>query len=145
MRTFCFNSQGMSTLPRYQYLRTCPKWCRVHTVSTRYVSNCVNSYSISRMGTKINPPPKKIPRVSSKTQTTFGTPKSIFCFINNIRMTTSNCFEYAKNPHVNDILTKKNPRIENFNPQNIFQSPQSLEIWSPPPPPPIVSTAKNQK
>ena len=57
-------------------------------------------------------------------------------------MTTSNCFEYAKNPHVNDILTKKNPRIENFNPQNIFQSPQSLEIWSPPPPPNSIDSEK---
>ena len=39
MRTFCFISQELSTLPRNQYLRTGPKWCRkVHTVSTRYAT-----------------------------------------------------------------------------------------------------------
>ena len=56
-----------------------------------------------------NQPPKNKPRVSNKTQTTLGTPKNIYCFINNIQMTTSNCFEYAKNPHVDEIVTKKIP------------------------------------
>ena len=51
-------------------------------------------------------------------------------------MTTFNCFEYAaKNPHVNEILTKKIPEIENFKPEKISQSPPSLEIRSTPPPP----------
>ena len=39
MRTFCFISQELSTLPRNQCLRTGPKWCRkVHAVSTRYAT-----------------------------------------------------------------------------------------------------------
>ena len=78
------------------------------------------------------PPKKKKRRVSKKTQTTLGTPKNFFCFIKNIRMTTSNCFEYAKNPHVNE----KNPGTENFKPKIILQSPPSLEIRSTPPPRP---------
>ena len=47
------------------------------------------------MGTKINVPPKK---------ETLETPKNFFCFINNMRMTTLDCLECAKNPHVHEIL-----------------------------------------
>ena len=86
------------------------------------ICDCVHSYSIARMRTKSPPPPppqkKKFPMVSNKTQTTLRRPKNIFCFINNIRMTTSNYFEYAKNPHVNDILTKKIPESKISTPKN---------------------------
>ena len=80
------------------------------------------------------PPPKK---------ETLGTPKNFFCFIHNIRMTTSNCFEYAKNPHVNEILTENIPEPKISNPQKILQSPPSLEIRSLPPPSPPPPNAPN--
>ena len=34
-------------------------------------------------------------------------------------MTTSNCFEYAKNPHVNEIVTKKIPKSKLSIPKNL--------------------------
>ena len=72
------------------------------------------------MRTKINPS-------SPKKKETFETPKNFFCFINNTRMTTSDCFEYAENPHVNEILTKKIPESKISTPPKSFNHPRHLK------------------
>ena len=95
--------------------------------------NCMQSRSISRMGTKINPPPKKKSLgFPTKLKQHSRHPRT-FCFINNMRMTTSNCFEYAKNPRVNAILTKKIPESKISNPQKSFNQPRHLKLEAPPP------------
>ena len=77
------------------------------------------------------PPPqkKKKPRVSNKSKHLSG---HIFCFINSIRMTTSNCFEYAKNPHVKEIVTKKIPESKISNPKKSFNHALHLRSGVPP-------------
>ena len=72
------------------------------------------------------PPPKK---------ETLETPKNFFCFINNIRMTTSDCFEYAENPHVNETLTKNILESKISKPQKSFNHPRHLKSGVRPPPP----------
>ena len=42
-------------------------------------------------------------------------------------MTTSNCFEYAKNPRVNEIVAKKIPKSKISNPQKSFDHPCHLK------------------
>ena len=79
-----------------------------------------------QMGTKYQPPPQK--------KETLETPKNFSCFINNIRMTTSDCFEYAENPHGNEILTKNIPESKISTPQKSFNHPLQLKSGGPPPP-----------
>ena len=55
-------------------------------------------------------------------------------------MTTSNCFEYAKNPHVNEIVTKKIPKSKISNPKKSFNYPLHLRPGVPPPPHPTIGT-----
>ena len=82
-----------------------------------------------------NQPPKNKPRVSNKTQTTLGTPKNIFCFINNIMQNDNfKLFWVRKKSPRKWNCNQKNPEIENFKPKKIFQSLPSLEIRSKPPP-----------
>ena len=88
-------------------------------------------------GDKITPPPKK--KKQKKTKKNLGCPTKpkhhsghIFCFINNIRMTTSNCFEYAKNPHVKEIVTKKIPESKISNPKKSFNHALHLRSGVPP-------------
>ena len=78
------------------------------------------------------PPKKKNSRVSNKTQTPLETPENIFCFINNIRMTTSNWFEYAKNPHVNETPTKKIPESKISSPKKSVNHALHLRSGVPP-------------
>ena len=71
------------------------------------------------MGTKINPPPPP------QKKETPETPENFFCFIN----------ENAKNPHVNEILTKKIPESKISTPQKSFNHPRNLKSGAPSPPP----------
>ena len=75
---------------------------------------------------KNHPPP------APKENETLETPKNFFCCINNMRMTTSDCFEYAENPHVNAILTKNIPKSKISTPPKSFNH---LKSGGPPPPP----------
>ena len=90
-----------------------------------------------RMGTKSTHPPR--PHKKKQDKKNLGCPTKakhhpghIFCFINNIRMTTSNCFEYAKNPHVNEILTKKIPESKISNPKKSSNHALHLRSGVPP-------------
>ena len=75
--------------------------------------------------------------------TTLETPKNIFCFNNNIMQNdnaagipghyhqSSDCFEYTKNPYLNQATRKNTCQI--FLPKKILRSSPSLEIRSTPP------------
>ena len=68
-------------------------------------------------GDKNQPPPKK--------KETPETPENFFYFIN----------ENAKNPHVNEILTKKIPESKISTPQKSFNHPRNLKSGAPSPTP----------
>ena len=90
----------------------------------------ISSDGMIEWGQNQPPPQKKTPRVSNKTQTPLETPEKIFCFMNNIR--TTNCFEYAKNPYVNEILTKKIPESKISNPKKSYNHALHLRSGVPP-------------
>ena len=82
----------------------------------------ISSDRMIEWGQKSTPPPqkkKRHPRTSS------------------VSSITSDCFENAKNPHVNEIRTKKIPESKISTPQKSFNQPRHLKSGAPPPPLPI--------
>ena len=121
----------------------------------------ISSFGNARMWTKINPPPAKKNSIGcptkaknpcSKINLLPAPPQKVPCRILEpsrqehsrhlrtssvsstlCRMTTSDCFEYAKNPHVNqNFPNQKTYRNRKFQPQKNRSSP-SLEFRSTPP------------